>query len=324
MPLQTKRLVLTALAGLNIIVLGVAGFAVASPNTVVALAEAARVPHLLFVLRMVHSRYSQCTAWEAVRAANVGVNPVNPAIAAAIHIIAKDQAFHLAETPEGRFWIPARDLHTLGQMLTEQHSSSVYDVAGVGIRTGDTVIDCGANVGVFTRKALRSGARKVIAIDPAPEAVECLRRNFADEIKDGRVIVVPEGVWNEPGVVDFLIDSQSWGDRVDFSHAPGTHTIKVTLTTIDAITSRLGLDRVDFIKIDIEGAEKQALLGAKATVAKFRPRMAIALEHLKNDVADVPAQVRTLWPGMRTIYGPCALEVPSGISRVQPQVVMAY
>ena len=237
MSLRTRKLVLNGLAGLMIMALGIEGFAVAFPDVAVTLLKAAKVPQFVFALKMVNSRYSQCSAWEAVRAAHVGLNPVDPGLEAAIHIVRKNGSLALAETPDGHFWIPARDLHTLGQMIAEQHSG-VYNTAGLGIRTGDTVLDCGANVGVFTRKALRSGAGKVIAIDPAPEVVECLRRNFTDEINDGRVIIVAEGVWNQPGVIDFLIDSQSWSSRIHLSHDPGAHIIKVPLTTIDAVVSR--------------------------------------------------------------------------------------
>ena len=48
------------------------------------------------------------------------------------------------------------------------------------------VLDGGAHVGVYVREALDRGARLVVAIEPAPANVECLRRNFPEEIADGR------------------------------------------------------------------------------------------------------------------------------------------
>ena len=69
------------------------------------------------------------------------------------------------------------------------------------VRPGDVVLDCGANVGVYTRHALEAGARLVVAIDPAPENIECLRRNFSEEIKAGRVVVYPKGVWDKDEVL---------------------------------------------------------------------------------------------------------------------------
>jgi FkbM family methyltransferase len=47
------------------------------------------------------------------------------------------------------------------------------------VRAGDVVLDCGAGIGLFARQALKRGARTVIAIEPVPENLECLRRNLS-------------------------------------------------------------------------------------------------------------------------------------------------
>jgi hypothetical protein len=53
----------------------------------------------------------------------------------------------------------------------------------------------------------------------------------------------------------------------------------------------LGLDRVDFVKMDIEGAERHALAGASEMIARHRPRMAICVYHLSDDPQVIPAAV---------------------------------
>ena len=57
--------------------------------------------------------------------------------------------------------------------------------------------------------------------------------------------------------------------------AEGPGTIEVPLTTIDLLVAELGLHRVDFIKLDIEGAEREALRGAKDTIEQHHPRFLI-------------------------------------------------
>lgn len=64
----------------------------------------------------------------------------------------------------------------------------------------------GANVGVFTRKALWAGASKVIAIEAGPENLECLRRTFAAEIADGRVVLYSKGIWDKDDILKFAIN----------------------------------------------------------------------------------------------------------------------
>jgi hypothetical protein len=73
--------------------------------------------------------------------------------------------------------------------------------------------------------------------------------------------------------------------------------VKVPLTTIDILAAELGLQRVDFIKMDIEGAEKAVLRGAAKTIRRHHPRMAIASEHLPDDVTAIPRTVNAIWSG---------------------------
>jgi hypothetical protein len=54
---------------------------------------------------------------------------------------------------------------------------------------------------------------------------------------------------------------------------------------------------VDFIKMDIEGAERNAVLGAKETLRKFKPRMALCVYHRRNDPAAIPRAVFDLASG---------------------------
>lgn len=217
--------------------------------------------------------------------------------------------YHLWETSMGRFWIPARNDGTLTDNLAEQ-ATKVYGEGKDGVQPGDVVLDCGANVGVFTREALADGARLVVAIEPAPENVECLRRNFAEEIGKGSVIVVPKGVWDRDDILALRVDASS-SARNSFvgSFGPALQEIKVPLTTIDELLSDLKLDRADFIKLDIEGAEKQALHGAKNTIARCHPRMAIAMEHLDDDPVRIPEVIFAEAPDYRIRCGDCIDEI---------------
>ena len=72
--------------------------------------------------------------------------------------------------------------------------------------------------------------------------------------------------------------------------------IRVPLTTIDKIVAELKLAHVDFIKMDIEGAEKQAIKGAENTIRRFRPRMSLSSEHLDDDLTAIPALIHSIDP----------------------------
>jgi len=215
------------------------------------------------------------------------------------------EGLSLWDTPKGRYWIRTGGEKVLAHNLAEQERR-IYMAGSVNVKAGDTVLDCGANVGVFTRVALAAGAKQVVAIEPAPDNVACLRRNFASEIAAGRVVVYPKGVWDKDDVLVLHVDPQnSARDSFVMSWKEATGTVKVPLTTIDELVSELKLRRVDFIKMDIEGAEKRALTGARSTLVTYTPQLAIAAEHLPDDGDAIPLAVLKLSPNYKVECGPC-------------------
>ena len=213
--------------------------------------------------------------------------------------------YHLWDTAMGRYWVPKRDDGVLTDNLAEQ-ATQVYGDREYGVHPGDVVFDCGANIGVYTRVALAAGAKLVVAIEPAPENVECLRRNYAAEISQGRVIVVPKGVWNRDDVLILREDAgNSARDSFVGSFGSALRETRVPLTTIDRLVEELHLDSVGFMKFDIEGAEKRALAGARNTLQKYHPRMAIAMEHLADDPVAIPQVILAAAPSYRVVCGDC-------------------
>lgn len=224
-------------------------------------------------------------------------------------LIAKDENYEQWQTPKGTYWIEKNSRFVLPFNLAEQERK-IYGSGSFFVQPGDTVLDCGANVGVFVREALNAGATKIIAIEPAPENIEVLKRNFAPEIGQGRVIVYPKGVWDKDDFLSMNIDhGNSAADSFVLhpEHSMAT-TEKMPLTTIDKLVAELKLDRVDFIKMDIEGAEVKALTGGKGTIERHHPRIAVSVYHEPGHPVEVPRAIRAAWSGYRMECGPCALQ----------------
>ena len=205
----------------------------------------------------------------------------------------------LWETPRGRYWMVSESRDALEWDLAEQ-ARKIYGEGNKGERSGDIVLDCGANVGVYAKTALATGAKLVVAIEPAPENLDCLRHNLAREIADGRVIVYPKGVWDKDDTLRLNRDSKnSARDSLFQLKGSSTDSIQVPLTTIDKLVAELHLTRVDFIKMDIEGAEKNAILGARNTLHRFKPRMALCVYHKVGDPEAIPKTVLDIVPDYR-------------------------
>lgn len=145
-------------------------------------------------------------------------------------------------------------------------------------QSGDTVIDIGAYVGMFTVKAseMVGDTGEIIAIEPCPESFRILKENCA-RCRNVRLIKV--AIMNRMGI-DKLYYSRSgaanslvtqWGKYVE-----------VETMTLDQLVKRLKLSRVDFIKIDAEGAGLEILQGATETLEKGT-RLVIAAYHDAKD-----------------------------------------
>ncbi|HOC19577.1 MAG TPA: FkbM family methyltransferase, partial [Vicinamibacterales bacterium] len=232
---------------------------------------------------------------------------------------------YLYETPAGKFWMPAADdLWSLSVVLAEQEHDMYGRPGRLGVRSGDVVVDAGAHVGLFARTALAAGAGKVITFEVTPRSNAALRRNLAKEIAEGRVVVVEKGVWHEEATLPLVVvEKCSVCNSV--SHPWMKATVDVPLTTLDRALAELKVERVDFIKLDIENAEANAIRGARGTIARHHPRLAVALENSKTRLAyahEVLGLLQEIHAGYRYSCG--AVTNPEKSHRVLPEVLHFY
>jgi FkbM family methyltransferase len=187
----------------------------------------------------------------------------------------------------GEFWANAEADAEFVARIAQEINADLYRYRA---RPGDVVFDCGANLGFFTRHALDKGAATVVAFEPSPETAKCFRKNFATEIRAGRVVLLEKGVWSEPDRM-FLVTEQTSNPA---SHSigrpePGRVGTEIEVTSLDQAFAELRLPKVDFIKMDVEGAEVRALEGAAGIIRRFRPDIGVGTEHtddmLQNSMA---------------------------------------
>jgi FkbM family methyltransferase len=249
-----------------------------------------------------------CPVWRSVIDAQVKLVQLEyeKTILAQSHIVRKEGAYKLWSTPAGEYWVPDTSDNILGILLAQQKRKIYGDAATGGVRKGDIVLDGGAHVGVYVKTALDAGAEKIVAIEPSPEALECLRRNFAKEIASGRVIVYPKGIWDqEKHLVFYANGNGAAGDSFVNQGANARVIADIPVTTIDKIVKELGLPRVDIIKADIKGAGTRMIKGGGDTIRAYHPRMVISVEEEPEDPAEIRAAVMGIAPTYRFRAGPC-------------------
>jgi FkbM family methyltransferase len=161
-----------------------------------------------------------------------------------------------------------------------------YELGPCRVREGDVVVDAGASEGLFTRFALERGAQ-VIAVEPFGPMAEALRRTFAPEIAAGTVRVEQAAVSDRPGEARLTLPdpSQPWGATISPRGDDAGEV--VPQVTIDDLVERSCWGRCDFLKMDVEGAERAAVAGASATLRRDRPRLSIAVYHFATGFVDI-------------------------------------
>ena len=144
------------------------------------------------------------------------------------------------------------------------------------VKPGMIVLDIGANIGVHTlHLAKRVGASgQVLAFEPNPVAREELLRNITlNQIKNVNVLKV--ALWERDGEELFCFPKdglEAMGGLRQNSQFEVARKSKVETARLDTILARLEVQQVDFMKIDVEGAELQVLKGAGALLdADWRP-----------------------------------------------------
>lgn len=167
-------------------------------------------------------------------------------------------------------------------------------------RPGDVVIDGGGYLGEtalwFAHLVGPSG--RVRSFELETGALSVLRENVdANPALSPRIAVDERALWDEDGQQLPILVSGPGTTLMTDTDGPGEQLVRTT--TVDALVEAGQLPRVDFIKLDIEGAEPQALAGAERTLERFTPRLAIAAYHRFDDMWALMRQIDELELGYR-------------------------
>ena len=156
-----------------------------------------------------------------------------------------------------------------------------YEHGHVKLEKGDVVFDCGANFGVFSGIAAAKGC-SVYAFEPAPFTLEILNK-FLSFYNNASVHAL--AISNKDGTTTFQANDDKslvLNSMLEEKHH-NVNTIEVQTTSIDAFIEANSITKLDFIKADIEGAERLMLQGAQQTLARFAPKLALCTYHLPDD-----------------------------------------
>jgi FkbM family methyltransferase len=152
----------------------------------------------------------------------------------------------------------------------------------------EVFIDCGAFDGDTVENFLKlpnMEYEQIIAFEPCAENFKILEK----KLNNHKIMLINAGVYSKDDEL-YLLDYQD-GSMLSEVSTGAEASVKVK-----AIDNLENLKKVTFIKMDIEGAEMEALKGAKNTILRDKPRLAISIYHSDEDMLRIAEWIRTTVP----------------------------
>lgn len=192
---------------------------------------------------------------------------------------------------------PASALGTLNYSKTATFTLGQYRYGDkVMPRKGDVCLDLGACYGDTSLWMLDQGAAAVHAFEIDPGTREFLAGTLAKKPEYERIQIVPKAVTDTSGELYLVTNDYNPGASCITRQKPATGSFAtIAATSLDDYCREQGI-RPDFIKMDIEGAELDAINGAESVFTDCRPKFAICIYHTPEHRWQIPLRLAELCP----------------------------
>lgn len=191
------------------------------------------------------------------------------------------------------YWPGKADLDAFCTIIAEiftRGNAHYFFSDPIRIRPGDVIIDVGACEGLFAlRCAVEFHAGRVLAVEPSATMRRLIARSFSDSRKEGVLSLVPCVAGAVDGRIAFLEDPSNPAlSRVLSEEEGGAgNGVSMAMQRLDTMVASAGVDRVDLVKVDAEGADLEILRGAEGLLRRYRPQLAVATYHTADHAREM-------------------------------------
>lgn len=243
--------------------------------------------------RVLHLLEDERSRWAFVRYLYLRLNLLSPERLSNEMMDATEPVYANDALPE----IFLRSYSQLVKKRIYEYGSPVY----VGPQPGDYVIDGGAWVGdtAFYLANKIGVTGKIWSFEPSITNCNAIKKVMKEFNMIDRVTIVPLGLWSKQGSISF-VDSSVWEGSRSYVSKDGGQSIPVT--SIDEFVHHHSISKLNFIKLDIEGSELQALQGAEKTIIDHKPVLSISLYHQVKDLYEIPLYINKLNAGYKFYF----------------------
>jgi len=185
----------------------------------------------------------------------------------------------------------------------------------ISVKPGDYVIDAGACYGdvAFSYAHDAGPSGKVYSIEFMPDNLDIFHKNIAlNPELSKRIQILETPIWSKPGVPVYFEKTYGISTKVSMERMNNDDNV-INTSTIDQLVANGTIEKVDFISMDIEGAEVEALKGAENTLRKFKPKLAISLYHRPSDFRDIPEYIKSLNLGYKFYFNHFTMHIEESV-----------
>lgn len=200
------------------------------------------------------------------------------------------------QIPLGEVFLPASlKPRTISRLLREAFDKKhwhQYDTVYTPVTPEDVIVDCGASEGIWALSVV-SKVKKIYLIEPQPEFIETLKRNFRPWIEEGRAEIIEGATGSVDGTCSLSLSEQDAdiGQSVQYDAQGKTRVHKLDTLFRDK--------KITYLKADVEGFEMELLKGAADIVKRDKPKIAITVYHFQNDWQEMKNFLLSLVPEYR-------------------------
>ena len=175
--------------------------------------------------------------------------------------------------------IPLQNIINAGELMNQLFDQQYFDLSCMVPANDEVFLDVGCFDGLTVHNFVRwSGNeyREIIAFEPDTDCYDKCKKELNDI---PHLTLINKGAWSREEVLRF--DATGVSD----SKVSESGTTRIETCRLDDI---VGDKCVTFLKMDIEGAEKEALIGAERIIREQKPKLAISIYHKKEDIWEIP------------------------------------
>lgn len=217
-------------------------------------------------------------------------------ISKSVIIVTNQMGYKEIETDLIKRGVEKTNIILLEEWNKRVSENQYYEKRCIQLENVEGFVDAGSFDGSDSLKLLRTiknDACRVWAFEPDPKQYEACEKKLAEYLN---VKSFNMGVSDEKKKVNMILLNNS-GSFIDSINGEG---IEVSIISLDELLLN---EKVDYIKMDIEGSEEKALLGARGIIERQKPKLAVSIYHKRDDILRIPKRLLEFNPDYKFSFG---------------------